>query len=494
MSQFNSNGGDQNIAQGDHPIGQQNNSGCVKQSVTGNNNIIAGTGDIYIGQYGSQPAPPPVPHHLPSLDTCFLGRDKQLAELLPLLHPGKVVAVCGPGGMGKSALAAQAVHQIEPARFPDGIIFHSFYSHPRIEQALQRIAKAFCIEAKPSLEIAVEDALAGRKALLILDGAEEADDLPALLKLRGMCGVLITSRKRSDAPGARLDLKPLDEQDAAAVFREYSGVAADDASVQGICKILGGWPVGLRIAGRYCSSTGENAADYLRFLSKVPFRRLASGEHQEENAALLLRRSVAKVSADARLTLGLAGCLAFAPIAREPVMAVLDGDELRSADALGELVNYGLMEKREERWQISHALVHTYARIELALSRENLVKLSSYYITFRLLPNAVGVHGYAQIDKERVHCLHLMETCLSGQLWLAVQLLEGLFSEYLNLQSWWSERLTALTMRLTAARQAGGTTLGGVILGILKPAKLVVRTVNGSYYAPYCGSAGWRAQ
>ncbi|CAK8719511.1 MAG: Tfp pilus assembly protein PilF [Candidatus Electronema aureum] len=453
MSQFNSKGGDQNIAQGDHAIGQENNSGCVKQSVTGDGNVFSGSGNVHVEHHHHPAAPPPIPHQPPSLDTCFLGRDKQLAELLTLLHPGKVVAVCGPGGMGKSALAAQAVHQLEPARFPDGIIFHSFYSHPRIEQALQRIAKAFGIEAKPSLEIAVADALAGRKALLILDGAEEADDLPALLKLRGTCGVLITSRKRSDAQGARLDLKPLEEQDAAAVFREYSGVAADDASVQGICKILGGWPVGLRIAGRYCSSTGESAADYLRFLSKVPFRRLASGEHQEENAALLLRRNVEKVSADARLTLGLAGCLAFAPIAREPVMAVLDDDELRSADALGELVNYGLLETSEERWQVSHKLVHTYAHSELAMSKEELERLAAYYISFCEAANAEGVEGYARLDAERAHCLRLIETCLASELWQDVKLLVGLTYTYLDRQGWWTELLTSVGMSLTAARQ-----------------------------------------
>jgi tetratricopeptide (TPR) repeat protein len=455
MSRFNSKGGEQNIAQGDHSIGQQNNSGCVKQTSTGDGCIIAGTGNIYIGQYGSQPAPPPIPRQLPPLDTCFLGRDKQLAELLPLLYPGRVVAVCGPGGMGKSALAAQAVHQLEPARFPDGIILHSFYSHPRIEEALQRIAKAFCIEAKPSLEIAVENALAGRKALLIFDGTEEADDLKALLRLRGTCGVLITSRKRSDAQGARLDLKPLEEQDAAAVFREYSGVAADDASVQGICKLLGGWPVALRIAGRYLSSTGESTADYLRFLSKVPFKRLASGEHQEENAALLLRRSVAKVSADARLALGLAGCLAFAPIAREPVMAVLDGDELRSADALGELVNYGLLEKREERWQISHALVHTYARTELALSTERLELLAGYYINFCRIQISAGLKGCARLDGEWEHCLRLIESCLESGLWQEVKLLVEAIYEYLDFQELCMAETAVWDMRLRAAKQAG---------------------------------------
>jgi ATP/maltotriose-dependent transcriptional regulator MalT len=253
--------------------------GANTQDVNGDNNIFSNTGPVHVEQHIHQPAQPVIPRQLPSLDTCFLGRDRELAELLDQLQPGKVAAVCGPGGMGKSALAAQAVSKLEPDRFPDGIIFHSFYHQPSTDMALQTICNAFQVEAKTGLASTVRQVLAGRKALLILDGAEEAEDLKAVLALRSTCGVLITSRKRSDAQGFRLDLKPLEEQPAAAVFCEHSGAAADDESVAGICTILGGWPVGLRIAGRYCSSTGESAAGYLRWLEQEPFKELGDGEH-----------------------------------------------------------------------------------------------------------------------------------------------------------------------------------------------------------------------
>jgi tetratricopeptide (TPR) repeat protein len=418
--------------------------------------IIGDNATVYDGIHfhNHPPAPPPIPRQLPALEPCFLHREEELAWLNDRLHPGKVAAVCGPGGMGKSALAAQAVHQLETARFPDGIIFHSFYHQPKVETALQAICAAFQIEAKAGLETAVRNALSGRKALLILDGTEQADDLPALLRLRGGCGVLITSRKTEDALDELWELKRLDKAQAEEVFRHYSKIAGDDANVAGICKILDGWPVALRIAGRYLRRTKESAADYLQWLKQEPFKELAGGQHQEENAALLLRRSVAQVSGDARLALGVAGCLAFAPIAREPVAAILDGDEGRARAALNELVNYGLLEKREERWQISHALVHTYARTELALSKESLERLAGYYISFCEAVSAENAKGFIRLDAERAHCLRLMESCLASKLWQEVQALAGSIFIYLDRQGWWTEQLAAFEMRLIAARQS----------------------------------------
>ncbi|XCN73234.1 MAG: tetratricopeptide repeat protein [Candidatus Electrothrix aestuarii] len=439
---FNHSGdGEQNIGQGDRAIGKQVNN--------------------------YYPPPPVIPRQLPPLDACFLGRDEELAMLLEQLQPGKVVAVCGPGGMGKSALAAQAVSKLEESRFPDGIVFHSFYGHPETELALQAVCTAFQVEAKAGLAGTVRQVLAGRKALLILDGAEEADDLYAVLRLRGQCGVLITSRKNEDAPDEPLELQRLEEQQAKEVFQRYSGLAINDASVRGICKILDGWPVALRIAGRYLRITKENAADYLKDLEKEPFKELGSGKHEQENITLLLRRSVAQVSEDARLTLGVAGTLAFAPIAREPVAHVLNRDERRARKALGELVNYGLLEKREERWQISHRMVHTYTRTELALSSENLERLAQAYIQVFHIASRAGLSGYAFLDRERAHCPKLLESCFANKLWQEVKGLVGEMWVYLDRQGWWTELLAAFEMNLTAAREAGDRKDEGVCLNNL---------------------------
>ncbi len=364
--------------------------------------------------------------------------------------------------MGKTALASRALRSLPADRFPDPVIFHTFYHQPGTSQALQTIARALQLPTEGDLEQQVVAALGSKQALLVLDGAEEADDLDAVLRLRGTCGVLITTRKRTDCGSLRLDLPPLPEDQAEEVLRAYSKVTGEEEAIQGIEKILGGWPVALRIAGHYLHSTGEPATDYLRWLKKRPFRKLRTGgEHQKDNAALLLERSVEQVSADAVAVLRLAGVLAFAPISRMSVMFVLSTDgedqeelELRSMEAVNELVNYGLLERRKEGLHIGHALIHEYAAGKLFLGKEKLAQVAAFYINWCEEQSAAGVPGYARMDGERVHCLRLIGACLDRELWQEVKGLEEEIDEYLNRQGHWTERLIALEMNLTAARKA----------------------------------------
>lgn len=446
-------------------LGDNFESGGGSQTVVKDNAMLIQTKEVHLHQ--DAPEPPVIPRQLPFLEVCFLHREQEISWLLNELHPGRVVAVCGPGGMGKSALAAQAVSKLEESRFPDGVVFHNFYSEPHTDQALQTICNAFQVKAKTGLESTVRQTLSGKKALLILDGTEEAEDLYAVLRLRGQCGVLITSRKNEDAPDEPLELKRLEEQQAKEVFQRYSGLAINDASVRGICKILDGWPVALRIAGRYLRSRKESAADYLQWLEKEPFKELGSGKHQEENASLLLRRSIAQVNDDARIALGVAGSLAFEPIAREPVAAILEGNERRARKALGELVNYGLLETKEERWQVNHALVHTYACKELALSKESLGRLTGWYIDFCETQSEAGLEGYACLDAERAHCLRLLESCLDNRLCQEVKTLAIAIQDYLDRQGYWTEDMAVTSIRLIAARQRGDSKEEGECLNDL---------------------------
>ncbi len=455
--------GDQNIAQGDGAVGKQVDLRGAQIEVGSRHAMSLRDnahveGDIHFHNHDRTPQG--IPLQRSQQADYLVGREKLLNQVLAGLQPGKALTLCGPGGMGKTALAARvawelAPEQEAPALFPDGLIFYSFYGRKDVSLAYEHLLRSYLDEGQENGPEAVRRLLANKQALIVLDGAEEADNLPAVLRCCGGCGVLITSRKRSDAPAGLVEVKRLDELPAVEAFCLYSGTTANKDTVKAICEQLGGWPLALRIAGQYLRNTGESATDYLRFLAKAPFQRLGRGEHQEENAALLLRRSMDQVSEDARLALAMAGCLAFAPLGREPLMALLDSDELHACDALNELVLYGLLERKGQRWQVSHALIQTFARSQQPLNRDRLEQLAVYYIDFCTTQSAASLPGYALLDEERVHCLRLIESCLDRGLWQEVKSLSSSIGDYLDRQGHWSEDLVISEMNLTAARKAG---------------------------------------
>lgn len=130
-----------------------------------------------------------LPLMIPPRAQHFTGRVGELASLLKQLRPGRVVTICGPGGMGKTALSVEAIWQLAPGieppkRFPDGIIFHTFYHRPQAALSLEIIARAYGEEPRPNPYEAARRALAGRQALIVLDGAEACDDLDTVLSAR----------------------------------------------------------------------------------------------------------------------------------------------------------------------------------------------------------------------------------------------------------------------------------------------------------------------
>jgi tetratricopeptide (TPR) repeat protein len=406
--------------------------------------------------------PPAVPLQRPPRATHFTGRETELAQLLARLQPGRVVTLCGPGGVGKTALAAEAIWTLAPEddppeRFPDGIIFHTFYNQPQTALALEAIARAYGEEPKPSPADAAQRALSGRVALLVLDGAENADDLGAVLEVRGRCCALITSRRHTDAPADWEDVKPLPNPQAVELLQAWGGdCAADEAAAQRICTLVGALPLAVRLAGRYMVQRGEEAADYLAWLEETPLAALHFGKRQHESVPVLMERSAARLSQAARAALGVAGTLALASFDRTAVATALEVSPGKVGRALGELVDYGLLVRGERgRYQASHALVHTYARERLGPAVEVIERLAGYYTALTEEQNALGLEGYARLDAERPHLIAVLARCTEEQAWTEALGLAWAISGhggYFDMQGHWIERVTALRAGLPAAR------------------------------------------
>ncbi|MDD4653568.1 MAG: tetratricopeptide repeat protein [Methanothrix sp.] len=427
-----------------------------EQTVRGHQVNIAGDakGPIFINAAAKLSPPlqkPPRSQH-------FIGRETELASLLKDLQPGRAVTICGPGGMGKTALTAQAIWQLAPSsdppyRFPDGIIFHTFYHKPQAALALEAIARAYCEDPRQSPFEAAKKALAGRRALIVLDGAEACDDLQSILSIAGSCAVLITTRRHGDAPDDFSDLPPLPEDKAVELLQAWGGsMAADERICRSICILLGGLPLAIFLAGRYLSHRRQLAGDYLAWLKKTPLEALDLGDRQHQSIPLLMEHSLEQVSDRAKASLGLTGVLAFKPFEAEIITAALQISEQEANLELGELVDYGLLTRPDLRYQITHTLAHTYARASLPVPSGALARLAQYYTDFSREQTKNGLSGYSLLDSQRDHILAVQSACNKAELWGEVRTLTWAIKDYLGLQGHWEERVSLLQTGLQAAR------------------------------------------
>jgi len=426
----------------------------VSIHVNDNDGTVIGVQNVH-----NYPAPPRLlPLQRPPRAENFTGRELELAWVQERLQPGRVITICGPGGMGKTALAAEAVWALAPdetlpERFPDGLLWHSFYVQRQIATACESFALAYGEELKPNPYEAARRALAGRKALLLLDGAEAADDLPALLELCASCAVLVTTRRRQDAPGERLDLEPLPPEEALVLFRSWAGAAAgEDTQGERLCSLVGRLPLALRLAGRYLAASGLGLGPYLEWLEASPLEALDLGQRQGESVPLLLRLSLEAVSETARRVLGAAGALAPAPFVLESVRAALGLEHHPTLRAVGELVDYGLLQARDGRYETGHALVRLFARREMPLDEDGFLRLAGFYNSLARQERAHGAAGFARLDPERAHALEILRECGERAQWRAGLDLAWALDGYLDLSGRWTERVTALGVMLTSAR------------------------------------------
>ena len=171
-------------------------------------------------------------HGFPATLTSFIGRDGPVGEVAGLLEERRLVTVTGPGGSGKTRLAAEAAGRVAD-RFADGVWLAELA--PVTDPALvpSVVAAALGVREQagvPAVE-AVARVLAGLQLLLVLDNCEHVIGAAARLcaGLLGACDevrVLATSREPLAVAGeARYRLAPLALPD----LEDLAGAAGAEA-------------------------------------------------------------------------------------------------------------------------------------------------------------------------------------------------------------------------------------------------------------------------
>ncbi|MFI0793625.1 BTAD domain-containing putative transcriptional regulator [Micromonospora rubida] len=146
-----------------------------------------------------------VPRQLPR-PALFVGRDRECARLaeMVLADPGqaRVVAVDGPPGTGKSALALRVAGMVTD-RFPDGQLYADLGGPDNADPAviIQALLRALgdplggVAGSLAEASARYRSLTAGRRLLVVIDNADDTASVDELLPTGAGCAALVTGRR-----------------------------------------------------------------------------------------------------------------------------------------------------------------------------------------------------------------------------------------------------------------------------------------------------------
>jgi predicted ATPase/class 3 adenylate cyclase len=184
--------------------------------------------------------------NLPVQPTPFVGRERELGEVLALLDVHRVVTLTGPGGSGKTRLALQAAAE-SVERYGDGVWFVPLAGvrDPQlIEPTIARM-----VGGPDDLH----EFLTGKRTLLVLDNLEQLIPGAADIVPRLDARVLATSRSRLNvAAEQEFPVPTLPIDDAVTLFtqraRQLEPRFEPDPAVRRIAERLDGLPLAVELA------------------------------------------------------------------------------------------------------------------------------------------------------------------------------------------------------------------------------------------------------
>ena len=328
-----------------------------------------------------------IPCELPPAAEKHFGRQTELKRLTDRLLSGKSSAVVGPAGIGKTALAAEAVcaavgDSLATSPFPDGVVFLDLYTYRgQADPAWNNLANALggpgFMDTSPARERATEASRA-RRALIIIEGGEEADGENGRTTIEELCRVfssqnrilLLTRLSTQTVPSESVELKEaLHPGDAADLLDSLTQGRVKGAVRDQVLALVEGHPLALTWAGGLLARDDDDPERLVIEWKSDELPSLRDPKQAEHTLKWLFNRSVRGLDDVSQKLLSAAGLLARAPLPLAAMLSALE-DQPESASvartALKSLVQRGLLRRSEEadHWQFTHVLGYGFARNE----------------------------------------------------------------------------------------------------------------------------------
>lgn len=321
--------------------------------------------------------PPAVPH--------FTGRATEVETIAQLLKQPNTPApaIAGMAGVGKTALAVYVAHRVA-RRFPHGQLYLNLRGYGGGEPM-------GCHEALGSLLVGLGEAadrlpgdaeqaigfyrscLAARRILLVLDNADDVEQIRPLLPATSGCAAIVTSRRTLSAL-PQLHHVPLDilsEPEAVDLLAATVGRARVDAEPDAAATVVrrcGGLPLAVHLAGARLAARPQWPIAHLAGRLDQEHRRLDELSHSDTGVRASLAVSIDQLadSADAGDRLAAAsytllGVLDTPDLSVAVTARLLHQPEEDTEETLEHLADLNLLEAASPGRYHLHDLVRVHA-------------------------------------------------------------------------------------------------------------------------------------
>jgi predicted ATPase/DNA-binding SARP family transcriptional activator len=439
--------------------------------------------------------PVELPHNLPPQTTPFIGRTRELAEIVScLLDPEcRLLTLVGPGGIGKSRLAHHAVLAVlssamAQSHFADGAYYVPLASVTTLNATVAAVAQATGLQFYDNS--APEDQLRAylqpKRMLLLLDNLEQlltgwemgslltwlseitasAPQVKLLVTTREALslqeawfypiGGLSLPRSRLRRGDAADPLTDLEESDAVQLFMQCArrakvgfSLSATHAAVTRICRLVDGTPLGIELAAAWLKAlTADQIATEL-----------------EQNLDILTARHT---NLPARHRSMRAVCEASWQLLAEPLRAVMQrlalcrgGFRLEAAAHLAgasildltTLVEKALLRQLESGRYEMHELLRHYALERLAAQGDVAtarLQHARYYLEFlqrhgAALRNTAQRQALEELTEEQENVHVAWRAAAAAHEWDLLHVAYAALYDYLQVRSAYLEGLELFT-------------------------------------------------